>query len=93
MRFRLETLRPSLVDAERFDLDRAAEVAVSSADPVIDTALRRIGSAWLAAGLDRNALTRPWAGRAVDDLFRQRPDLLDAVDDIVGQVLRLAPCT
>ncbi|MDH4169059.1 MAG: hypothetical protein OEW42_05660 [Acidimicrobiia bacterium] len=93
LRFRLDTLQPSMVDPARFDLERAADVAACSADPVIDSAIRTIGCAWIAAGLPRDDLTRSWDQPAVRELFGRRPDLIDALDDIVRQVCRLAPCT
>jgi len=93
LRFRLDTLQTTLVDPARFDVERAADVAVSSGDPVIDRALRTIGSAWIEAGLPAENMTLPWKGPAVRDLFGRRPDLLDALDDIVRQVCRRASCT
>lgn len=93
LRYRMHTVRPALVDPTRFDLDRAAEVAVASGDPIIDRALRTIGSALLEAGLGRDDLTHPWHDPAVHELFLRRPELVDALDDIVDRVVRLAPCT
>ncbi|MGI9600611.1 MAG: hypothetical protein ACR2QE_01910 [Acidimicrobiales bacterium] len=92
LRFRATTLRPTLVDTTSFDVERAAAVAVSSADPVIDTALRAIGDAWAAAGLSLDEMARPWDRPRVHELFVRRPDLLDALDDIVCQVRRHTPC-
>jgi hypothetical protein len=81
LRFRLDTLQPE--NPGRFDIEQAADVAVASGDPVIDRALRIIGEAWLDAGLPSD---RPGLDPSVRELFDRRPDLVDALDDIIRQV-------
>ncbi|MDH3707572.1 MAG: hypothetical protein OES57_16005 [Acidimicrobiia bacterium] len=88
LRFRLDTLPP--VAPGRFDVEHAADVAVSSGDPVIDRALRTIGDAWIDAGLPADQLTGTWDRPAVRELFDRRPDLVDALDDIIRQVRHLS---
>ena len=44
LRFRLSSVHRAL-DPARFDLDGAAAFAVSCGDPVVDSAIRRVGTA------------------------------------------------
>ena len=75
--------------AGRFNPAAVAQVAVECGDPVIDSAIRRIGTAWTRGGLDPQTMTEPWAGDAVDQLFQSDPTLLDAIDDIIRTVHRV----
>ena len=59
LRFRLASVHRAL-DPSRFDLDGAAAFAVSCGDPVVDSAIRRVGTAWLRAGLDPESIIAPW---------------------------------
>jgi hypothetical protein len=93
LRFRLETLSTTLVDP-RYDIDAAASFAVSCADPAIDGAIRRIGTAWTRAGLDPERICEPWRSGDVRRLLAAGgPDVIDALDDIVGAVSRRAVFT
>jgi hypothetical protein len=79
----MRTLPDSLVD-ERFDVDSAANFAVSCADPAIDAAMRRLGTAWRRAGLEPEQMGQPWR----DDHARRLlsaggTEVIDALDDIV----------
>ena len=58
-------------------------------DSTIDTAIRRIGTAWIRGGLDPQRLDKPWSGADVDQLFADDPSLLDAIDDIIRTVHRV----
>ena len=83
LRFRLRTLPSTLVDLERFDLDAAADFAVACGDPGIDSAMRRLGTAWHRAGLDPQRMGQPW--RDVDGerlLAVGGTEVIDALDDI-----------
>lgn len=75
--------------AGRFNPAAVASFAVECADPVIDSAIRRIGTAWVRGGLDPAGLTEPWSGPAVDQIFADDPTLLDAIDDIIRAVHRV----
>ena len=85
LRFRLRTLPSTLVDLDRFDLDGAADFAVACGDPAIDSAMRRLGTAWLQAGLDPQRMGEPWrdvdAARLLDV---GGSDVIDALDDIAA---------
>jgi hypothetical protein len=84
LRFRMRTLPGSLVDAERFDVDGAADFAVACGDPTIDSAMRRLATAWRRAGLEPEAMGQPWRE---DDARRLLAaggaDVIDALDDIL----------
>lgn len=75
--------------AGRFNPASVAALAVECGDPTIDTAIRRIGTAWVQGGLDADRLDKPWSGSDVDRLFANDPSLLDAVDDIIRTVHRV----
>lgn len=75
--------------AGRFDPSSVAALAVECGDPTIDSAIRRIGTAWVRGGLDIERLGRPWEGEDVDQLFASDPALLDAIDDIIRTVHRV----
>ncbi|MDP6976591.1 MAG: hypothetical protein QF575_08505 [Acidimicrobiales bacterium] len=91
LRFRFGTLDDH-AGARRglpFDVDEAAEVVVACGDPGVDRALRMVGEAWQAAGLDPGAIDHRWAP---GDAARLRTvggaALLDAVDDLVAGLSR-----
>ena len=88
LRYRLNLVRRPLVDDSDWDLDQMASQSVTAADPTVDAAIRRIATAWTRAGLDPHGLCRPWRGEHVDCLFSSRPDLVDALDDIVRVATR-----
>ena len=74
--------------AGRFDPKDVAALAVECADPVIDTAIRRIATAWVDSGLPPEQLGTTWEGPAVDNIFHNDVTLLDAMDDIIKAVHR-----
>lgn len=84
LRFRMRTLQHPLVDPDRFDVEAAAAVAVSCGDPLIDSAMRRLGAAWRRAGLSPDRISEPWhdadANRLLDICGSS---VIDALDDIV----------
>jgi hypothetical protein len=87
LRFRMRTLPGTLVDPDRFDVDAAADYAVSCGDPVIDSAMRRLGTAWMRAGLAPERMSQPWR----DADARRLLDVggiavIDALDDIARGV-------
>ncbi len=75
--------------AGRFNPTAIALIAVECGDPVIDSAIRRIGTAWVRGGLDPADLAQPWSGSAVDQIFADDPTLLDAIDEIIRAVHRV----
>ncbi len=75
--------------AGRFDPAAIATVAVECGDPIIDSAIRRIGTAWIRGGLQPEQLVEPWSGPLVDRIFSEDPTLLDAIDDIISTVHRV----
>ena len=74
--------------AGRFDPAEVAVIAVERADPAIDTAIRRIATAWVEADLELERLTEIWVGADIDAVFHGNVDLLDAMDDIIRAVHR-----
>jgi len=83
LRYRLELLEvPPRARAE-YDLDAMAGATVAAADPTVDGALRRIATAWTRAGLDPERLCERWACPETRALFEAKPDLIDALDDIL----------
>jgi len=75
--------------AGRFNPASVAALAVECGDPTIDTAIRRIGTAWVRGGLAPERLGETWSGADVDQLFVEDPSLLDAIDDIIRTVHRV----
>ncbi len=75
--------------AGRFDPAAVATVAVECGDPIIDSAIRRIGTAWIRGGLQPEQLIETWSGPLVDQIFADDPTLLDAIDDIIRTVHRV----
>jgi hypothetical protein len=88
LRYRLNLVRGPLVGDRDWDLDRMADQSVTAADPTVDSAIRRIATAWVRAGLEPRELCTPWNGPAVDRLFAENPELVDALDDIVRVATR-----
>ncbi len=88
LRYRMATISDSY-SASRFDPEAIATLAVECGDPTIDAAIRRLGVAWLGAGIDPPLIVEPWAGPRVDAMFAGDPALLDALDDIIKTVHRL----
>ncbi len=88
LRYRMATVSDSF-SGSRFDPRLVAEVAVECGDPVIDSAIRRLGTAWVRAGLDPEAIVEPWSGPRVDQIFVDDVTLVDALDDIIKTVHRV----
>lgn len=88
LRYRLNLVRRPLVDDTEWDLEQMASQSVTAADPQVDAAIRRIATAWVRAGLRPESLCEPWTGHDVDTLFQGRPELVDALDDIVRVATR-----
>ena len=85
LRFRLAMLPDSTYDAG--GLDRTAAFAVSCGDPLIDSAIRRLGEAWLRAGLPLERICEPWTGAEARRLLAAGgPQVIDALDDIMRGV-------
>lgn len=82
IRFRISTIRRPLVSSETVDVDAMAAAAITAAAPEVDAALRTVATAWLQAGFEPEELVRPWKGEQAD-FFRNRPELIDAIDAIV----------
>jgi len=89
LRYRLATVRGPVVDDRTWDLDAMAAASVTAAEPEVDGAIRRIATAWVDAGLDAADLADPWTDPRIDRLFSERPDLVDALDDMVRTATRL----
>lgn len=93
LRFRLASVCGP-ADPDRFDLEGAASFAVSCGDPVVDSAIRRIGTAWLRAGLEADAIAAPWSATAAKRLLDAGGfDVIDALDDIVRTIKTYAVFT
>ena len=93
LRFRLASVHRAL-DPSRFDLDGAAAFAVSCGDPVVDSAIRRVGTAWLRAGLDPESIVAPWTEANGNRLLEYGGfDVIDALDDIVRTIKTYAVFT
>ncbi len=75
--------------AGRFHPGAVANIAVECGDPIIDSAIRRIATAWTRGGLDSELLIEPWGGPLVEQIFANDPSLLDAIDDIIRTVHRV----
>ncbi|MEQ8840115.1 MAG: hypothetical protein RIB98_03970 [Acidimicrobiales bacterium] len=88
LRYRLNLVRRPLLDGTAWDLEQRASQSVAAADPLVDSAIRRIATAWIRAGFRPDELCEPWSGAEVDALFQQCPELVDALDDIVRVATR-----
>ncbi len=82
IRFRISTIRRPLVNSETVDVEAMASAAITSATPEVDHALRIVATAWQRAGFEPEDLVQPWRGEQAD-YFRNRPDLIDAIDVLV----------
>lgn len=86
LRFRLASVH-GVIDPNRFDIDAAAAFALSLGDPVVDAAIRRIGTAWLGAGLPPERICQPWQPDDVERLLDHAAlCVIDALDDIVATI-------
>ena len=83
LRYRLNLVRGTVVSGDDWDLEQMAGDSVAAADPNVDSAIRKIATAWVRAGIDPLLLCQPWTNAAVDELFAAQPQLVDALDDIV----------
>ncbi len=83
IRYRLNLVKSPLVQLSELELEKMAGATVAAADPLVDAAIRRIGTAWTQAGLEPTALCLDWDCPEVRELFHDNPDLVDALDDIV----------
>ncbi|MFQ5557256.1 MAG: hypothetical protein ACE5GB_07085 [Acidimicrobiales bacterium] len=90
IRFRLSTVRRPLADGTAWNVDQMAASTVAAGEPAVDSAIRRIATAWVGAGFSAHDLTRPWTDPRVIRLFTDQPDLVDALDDIVLVATRSA---
>jgi len=83
LRYRFNLVRVPLVGDSEVDIELMAGATVAAADPTVDSALRRIATAWVRAGIEPERLCQPWDCPEARALFAGRPDLIDALDDIV----------
>lgn len=83
LRYRFKLVQAPLVQDDKWNVEALAIASVTAADPQVDGAIRRIAESWIKAGLEPTELCVPWSGSAVDELFENRPDLVDALDDIL----------
>lgn len=83
IRYRLELVRNPMLDPDPAQLLQMAGATVAAAEPSVDSAIRRIATAWIDAGIEPELLCQRWNTPAVDHLFRANPLLIDALDDIV----------
>lgn len=88
LRYRLNLVRRPLIGDDDWDLENMASQSVTAADPRVDSAIRRVATAWVRRGLPAEALCEPWVGPDVDELFCAHPELVDALDDIVRVATR-----
>lgn len=83
LRFRLQLVKAPLIKLDEWNVEELGVASVTAADPQVDGAIRRIAESWIRAGLEPEMLCLPWAGPQVETLFRNRVDLIDALDDIL----------
>lgn len=88
LRYRLKLVQAPLVQHDEWNVEELAVASVTAADPQVDGAIRRIAESWIKAGLEPTHLCVPWSGPMVDELFEGRPDLVDALDDILRGATR-----
>ena len=82
IRFRLSTFRHPAAGGRPINVEQMAAAALNSGAPEVATALRRIAIAWRDAGMNVEDMASPW-NASVAQLFGNRPDLVDALDDIL----------
>lgn len=88
LRYRMASIADSIT-ASRIDPADIARVAIECGDATIDSAIRRIGTAWIRGGLPPEQITETWYGPRIDQIFADDPSLLDAIDDIIRTVHRV----
>ncbi|MCH7788286.1 MAG: hypothetical protein IH940_02480 [Acidobacteria bacterium] len=86
MRYRMGNLGVAVDDRLSEEIDRVARDAVCRADPDTDRAIRILGTAWTRAGLEPDAIARPWDRSLVDGIFDDSPRLLDALDKLSSRI-------
>ncbi|RMH66761.1 MAG: hypothetical protein D6683_18345 [Actinomyces sp.] len=69
-------------------IDSLAAAAIAARDHRVVTAIRRLADAWTDWGLAPDALVRPWPAPELVARLATRPDLVDALDDLVGAATR-----
>lgn len=69
-------------------IDALAAAAIAARDHQVVTAIRRLADAWTDWGLPPDALVRPWPTSELVPRLTARPDLVDALDDLVGAASR-----
>ena len=84
LRYRMKLVQSPLVQDDKWNIEELAVASVTAADPQVDGAIRRIAESWIKAGLEPTHLCVPWSGPKVEELFESRPDLIDALDDILS---------
>jgi len=88
IRYRLDLVRNSMLDPDPDEIELMAGATVAAAEPSVDSAIRRIATAWLEAGIEPELLCQRWRRPAVDRLFHANPCLIDALDDIMRVATR-----
>ncbi len=88
IRYRLDLVRNPLIHLAPDELERMAGATLDAAEPAVDSAIRRIATAWIDAGIEPELLCRGWDCPAVRRLFDANPHLVDALDDIIRVATR-----
>jgi len=88
IRYRLDLVRNPMLDPNPTQIEQMAGATVAAAEPSVDSAIRRIATAWIHAGIEPELLCQRWSRPAVDHLFHANPCLIDALDDIVRVATR-----
>jgi len=88
IRYRLDLVRSPMLDPNPTQLEQMAGATVAAAEPSVDSAIRRIATAWIDAGIEPELLCQRWGGPSIDQLFHSNPCLIDALDDIVRVATR-----
>lgn len=88
IRYRLDLVRNPMLNPDAAEIEQMAGATVESAEPSVDSAIRRIATAWIDAGIEPELLCQPWNRPSVDHLFHVHPCLIDALDDIVRVATR-----
>lgn len=90
LRFRYGSIQGASKPCASLDVDSAAARAVACADPVIDSAIRRLVTTLVAAGVEPSRLVEPWDAPDVAIHFTSNPELYDLVD-VIARQLTLQP--